>query len=91
MKKIKIEGFSTDDEEFHLGIKSIGAPVFNQDDVPVAAVVVTGLSHEISWDSDSSTVHLLKDTATSISIQLNSKMILTTGMQRKKKKDLYRY
>jgi DNA-binding IclR family transcriptional regulator len=88
---IKEQAFSFDDEEIHQGIKSIGVPVFNQQEIPLAAVVVTGLSHEISWDGDSVIVHLLMDTATTISTLLYSKIKLTKAILGEQKIDSFRY
>ena len=64
------QGFSFDNEEHDVGINAIGAPIFNSDRQPVASIVVAGPSQRITWDSDSSFVSLLKETAAEISAQL---------------------
>ena len=63
------QGFSFDNEEIDIGINAVGAPIFNYEEKPVAAVVVAGPSPRVT--SDSSIVAPLKDTAAKISAQLH--------------------
>ncbi len=67
---IRREGFAFDKEEHDIGINAIGAPIFNNEDKPVASIVVAGPSQRITWDNDSSYVPKVKETAAKISAQL---------------------
>jgi DNA-binding IclR family transcriptional regulator len=67
---IRRQGFAFDKEEHDIGINAIGAPIFNNEDKPVAAIVVAGPSQRITWDNDSSYVPKVKETAAKISAQL---------------------
>ena len=67
---IKQKGFSFDKEEHDIGINAVGAPIFNNEDKPVAAAVVAGPSQRITWGIDSPIVPMLKDTAAKISAKL---------------------
>jgi DNA-binding IclR family transcriptional regulator len=71
LQDIRRQGFSFDNEEINVGINAIGAPIFNYEEKPVAAVVVAGPSPRVSWDSDSPIISPLKDTAAKISAQLH--------------------
>ena len=65
------QGYSFDNEEIDIGINAVGAPIFNYEEKPVAAVVVAGPSPRVTWDSDFPIVARLKDTAAKISAQLH--------------------
>lgn len=67
---IRQQGFAFDNEEHDIGINAIGVPIFNNDEEPVAALVVAGPSQRITWDNDSSYVPKIKETAAKISAQL---------------------
>jgi DNA-binding IclR family transcriptional regulator len=67
---IRRQGFAFDKEEHDIGINAIGAPIFNNEDKPVASIVVAGPSQRITWDNDSSYVPKVKETAAKISAQL---------------------
>jgi IclR family KDG regulon transcriptional repressor len=71
LQNIRRQGFSFDNEEIDVGINAVGAPIFNYEEKPVAAVVVAGPSPRVTWDSDSHIVSPLKDTAAKISAQLH--------------------
>jgi DNA-binding IclR family transcriptional regulator len=71
LQDIRRRGFSFDNEEIDVGINAVGAPIFNYEEKPVAAIVVAGPSPRVSWDSDSPIVARLKDTAAKISAQLH--------------------
>jgi len=71
LQDIRRQGFSFDNEEIDIGIRAIGAPIFNYEDEPVAAVVVAGPSPRVTWDNDSHIVSPLKDTAAKISARLH--------------------
>ena len=71
LEDIRQQGFSFDNEEIDIGINAVGAPLFNYEEKPVAAVVVAGPSPRVTWDTDSHIVSPLKDTAAKISAQLH--------------------
>jgi DNA-binding IclR family transcriptional regulator len=48
LKGIRQKGYATDNEENEYGISAVGVPVFNHEDLPVAAVVVVGLTAMIN-------------------------------------------
>lgn len=75
LDKIKDKGFSVDNEETGLGVRAVGAPIFNHEGRPVAAIVVTGPSKKISGRVDSKEVRLLMETASTISKALHSPVI----------------
>jgi len=68
--EIKKCGFAFDNNEVNIGINAVGVPVFNYEKTPVAAVVVAGLAHGITWEESSPIVSSLKDTAAKISARL---------------------
>jgi DNA-binding IclR family transcriptional regulator len=67
---IRRQGFAFDKEEHDIGINAIGAPIFNNEEKPVASIVVAGPSQRITWESDSTYVSKVKETAAKISAQL---------------------
>jgi DNA-binding IclR family transcriptional regulator len=71
LQDIRRHGFSFDNEELDLGINAVGAPIFNYEEKPVAAIVVAGPSPRVSWNTNSPLVARLKDTAAKISAQLH--------------------
>lgn len=70
LQVIRHQGFSCDNEEIDIGISAVGAPIFNHEKKPVAAVVVAGPSQRVTWDGGSPIVSLVKDTAAKITEQL---------------------
>jgi DNA-binding IclR family transcriptional regulator len=78
LQEIRRQGFAIDNEEVNIGINAVGAPIFNHEGKPVAAVVAAGLSHAITWEGASPIVPVLKETAEEISAQLYHKI----GMKR---------
>jgi IclR family acetate operon transcriptional repressor len=70
LQEIRRQGFAFDNEEVNLGINAVGAPIFNHEGKPVAAVVVAGLSQGITWEGASPIVSHLKETASKISDRL---------------------
>lgn len=66
-REIRLKGFSVDMEEMDVGINAIGAPIFNHENIPVAAAVIAGPSHRVSPVENSEMVYLLKQTAKKIS------------------------
>jgi DNA-binding IclR family transcriptional regulator len=74
LQEIRRQGFAIDNEEVNIGINAVGAPIFNHEGKPVAAVVAAGLSHAITWEGASPIVPVLKETAEKISAQLYHKI-----------------
>jgi DNA-binding IclR family transcriptional regulator len=70
LQEIQRQGFAFDNEEVNIGINAVGAPIFNHEGKPVAAVVVAGLSQGITWEATSPIVSQLKHTAAKISSEL---------------------
>jgi len=72
LQVIRKEGVAFDNEEIDRGVSAVGAPVFDHEDKPIAAVVVIGPSQRILHDKNPHIISLLKDTAAKISTQLQS-------------------
>jgi DNA-binding IclR family transcriptional regulator len=70
LDEIQIRGVAFDDEEIDEGTSAIGAPIFNHEERPVAALVVAGPSQRFSTGRDSHLVTELKTAAAKISAQL---------------------
>lgn len=66
---IREKGYATDNEENEYGISALGIPVFNYEDLPVAAVVVVGLTAMIKQNIDN-ILDRMKKTARRISSSL---------------------
>lgn len=62
-------GYGMDDEEEELGVRCIGAPIWNWEDVVVAAVSVTGRTSQIHSGTVEHIAALVKRTARGISTQ----------------------
>jgi IclR family KDG regulon transcriptional repressor len=73
LKRIRRQGFSFDNEERNAGIRAFGAPVFNHEKRPVAAIAVAGPSQKITWEHRSTIVPAMKKTAAEISARLHYK------------------
>lgn len=71
--KIRRQGFSLDREEIDVGINAVGAPIFNYEDRPVAAVVVAGPAQRVTGAEDSTLVRKVVETAGEISTRLHFK------------------
>jgi DNA-binding IclR family transcriptional regulator len=67
LRKIKQQGFSFDNEETNIGINAYGAPVFNYENKPIAAVVVAGPTSRIKAQKHQTITSKLKKTAEGIS------------------------
>jgi len=48
LERIRLQGHALTDQEFHLGIRSVGAPIFDQQGHVVAAVNATSTVHYFS-------------------------------------------
>lgn len=74
LNEIRRRGFSFDDEERNLEIRAFGCPVFSHEGLPVAAVVVAGPIHRITWKRRAEIIPPLKEAAAKISEQLYCKV-----------------
>jgi IclR family KDG regulon transcriptional repressor len=70
LEEVKRQGFAFSREEFSLHVHAIGAPVFDHDNRPVAAVVIVGLASRITCGADSPLLPPLLKTTRNISAQL---------------------
>lgn len=70
LDEIHRKGVAFDREEIDEGTSAIGAPIFNHEDKPLAALVVAGPSQRIKSNSGSPLVTELKRTAAKISAHL---------------------
>jgi len=70
LNRIRQQGYATDDEEVHLGIRAVAAPIFNLKKEIIAAAVVTGLVQKISIDRDSPVILHVRAAAAKISSEL---------------------
>lgn len=50
LREVRLNGFSFDKEEIDIGINAFGVPIFNHDNVPVAALAVIGPTHRVNLD-----------------------------------------
>lgn len=71
LERVRLRGYSTDFEEYIPGICAVGAPIFNHEGNPVAAVDVVGPPDRITGEPDSELVRRLKETAEAISRALH--------------------
>ena len=70
LKEIRRRGFAFDDEERNTEIRAFGCPVFSHEGKPVAAVVVAGPAHRITWERREEIIPALVETGARISRQL---------------------
>ena len=70
LERVRCQGVSFDNEEIDVGINAIAVPIFNHNDLPVAAVVVAGPSRRIRTAIDSPLVSQLKEVSAKISADL---------------------
>ena len=68
--KIRKNGVAFCKEEMLIGINTIGIPIFNHENKPIAAVVIAGPSKRVKCEINSSLVTALKKAAKEISSQL---------------------
>lgn len=69
-EKIKQRGYSLDIGEHDIDINAIGAPVINNDERPIAAVVLAGMAKNIDIGNNSDMIQAVKNTASAISNQV---------------------
>jgi len=72
LSTIRRQEYATDDEEVHVGIRAVAAPVFKGNKDIIAAVVATGLVQKISIEKDSSLIAHVRAAATKISSLLGN-------------------
>jgi DNA-binding IclR family transcriptional regulator len=48
MERVRRRGYAIDDEEVEVGVRCVGAPIFNEDHWPIAAVSVSGPAFRIT-------------------------------------------
>lgn len=70
LARIRALGYAMDDEEEEIGVRCIGAPVWNRDGRVVAAVSVTGTTTRITEDTCDELAGHVKETALAISRRL---------------------
>ena len=70
LRRIRRQGVAFCREEISVGVNAVGAPIFDHENRPVAAVVIAGLASRVKCDMKSHTVAALKRTASDISSQL---------------------
>jgi DNA-binding IclR family transcriptional regulator len=68
--KIRANGFAFDDEEETIGLRCIGAPLFDGGEQPVAAISVAGTIAEINEENLTELTQMVKNTALAISAHL---------------------
>lgn len=68
--KIRESGYAFDDEEDEIGLRCIGAPVFDNTDRVVASISVSGTTSQISMQRLPALAKLVKKSAAAISSQL---------------------
>jgi IclR family KDG regulon transcriptional repressor len=73
LEKIRRRGYSLDKEEIDIGINAVGVPIFNHEDIPIAAIVVVGPSQRITGIDDTAVVIWTKKAAEEISKRLDYK------------------
>jgi DNA-binding IclR family transcriptional regulator len=72
LEKVRRRGYAIDDEEIELGVRCIGAPIFNQDHRPIAAISVSGPTLRISVQSVPALAERLLRCSREISTSLGS-------------------
>lgn len=82
LREVRARGVSFDHEEVAEGTYAIGAPIFNHDGTPIAAVIVAGPPQRISFGTDSEMITSLKETAEKISAQLYYQKTIRSAEQR---------
>jgi DNA-binding IclR family transcriptional regulator len=76
LKKVRARGYSIDDEEDELGVRCIGAPIFNHQSEVVASISIAGAISQITYDNLPEMGQILKDTARRISNDLGFEALI---------------
>ncbi len=74
LEKVRTQGFAINAEEMVEGVRAIAAPVHNHNGKVIAALSITGPSSRLSLERIYRLVTVLKETCTSISMQLGYRM-----------------
>jgi len=72
LARVREQGYALDDEEDEIGLRCVGAPVFDSEQKPVAAVSVAGTTEDIRLDRVQILAATLRQTAAEISRRLQS-------------------
>jgi DNA-binding IclR family transcriptional regulator len=72
LARIRALGYALDDEEEEIGVRCIGAPVWNRDGQVIAAVSVAGTTMRINEETHDGLAAQVRQTALAISRQLGS-------------------
>jgi IclR family acetate operon transcriptional repressor len=70
LERVRRRGYAIDDEEIELGIRCIGAPIFNGDNQAIAAASVSGPSSRITAQNVSAIAEQLLRCCRDISVSL---------------------
>ncbi|MEO8127891.1 MAG: IclR family transcriptional regulator [Bryobacteraceae bacterium] len=70
LERIRANGFAFDDEEETVGLRCIGAPLFDGGEQPVAAISIAGTIAEINDENLNDLARMVKNTAQAISARL---------------------
>jgi len=70
LAQIRQLGFSIDDEEATIGLRGVGAPIFDPVGRPIASISVAGTTGQITRENLSSLSERVKQTAVAISQQI---------------------
>jgi IclR family KDG regulon transcriptional repressor len=70
LKNIRSRGYSYENEEFGLGMRCVGAPVFNREGKAIAAVSASGTTGQIHEQNIDSIQRIVRDAAKTISRSL---------------------
>jgi DNA-binding IclR family transcriptional regulator len=74
LARIRSNGYALDDEEETVGLRCIGAPVFDKNDQAVAAISIAGTSEQLSDEKLDPLVRAVKQAAVSVSSHLSGRM-----------------
>jgi DNA-binding IclR family transcriptional regulator len=70
--RIRSHGYAIDDEEETVGLRCLGAPVFDKNKQAAAAISIAGTSEQLSDEKVDRLVRALKQAAASVSAELSS-------------------
>lgn len=76
LAKIRTLGFAIDDEEEEIGVRCIGAPVFDAEGNILAAISISGSTDQIDIDSSSQLCTRIRDAAAALSHEMGSTLRL---------------
>lgn len=74
LEKVKAQGFAIDEEEFHLGVMCIAAPIFSQEGKVIAAITSSGPNFRVQANLDQ-IVEITQEVATQISAALGYELL----------------